>query len=199
MSGNIAEIVALIIGLVFRDSIGNSVFPMSPIQILFLNMFTSSPPAMGLGIEPATKEAMIESPRDSKKGVRSLFTNEVLVDIFVYGSVMGGLTLGVWSIILFHPAALAASNGQPIGLNCNSKLTEATANSCDLVFRARAASFVTLTFLILIHAYNCRSLQKSIIWNSEFAGFKAQVSNKVLFWSVLAGAIATILTVYIPW
>ncbi|KAF9351646.1 hypothetical protein BGX26_010377 [Mortierella sp. AD094] len=48
MSTNVAEIVVLIVGLAFKDDDGMAVFPMSAVQILFLNMITSSPPAMGL-------------------------------------------------------------------------------------------------------------------------------------------------------
>ncbi|CAB4494542.1 unnamed protein product [Rhizophagus irregularis] len=72
LSGNAGEIVTLIIGLSFIDSDGISVNPMSPLQILFLNMVTSSPPAMGLGVERASGDIMRYPPR-SKGG---LFTWE---------------------------------------------------------------------------------------------------------------------------
>src|SRR5207249_1119888 len=74
--GNVSEIIALIIGLSFIDHDGISINPMSPLQILFLNMVTSSPPAMGLGVERASKDIM-NYPPQSKSG---LFTWEVIVD-----------------------------------------------------------------------------------------------------------------------
>lgn len=48
VSANVSELVPLLIGLAFKDDYGNLVFPMSPIQILFNNILTSSPPAMSL-------------------------------------------------------------------------------------------------------------------------------------------------------
>src|SRR5690606_2988110 len=80
LSANVAEIVVLIVGLAFKDNEGHSVFPMSAVQILFLNMITSSPPAMGLGLEPASEYNMSEPPRSANQG---LFTFEVIMDTFV--------------------------------------------------------------------------------------------------------------------
>jgi Na+-exporting ATPase len=61
--GNASEIFTLIIGLSFFDRNSISINPMSPLQILFLNMVTSAPPAMGLGIEHASSDIMKYPPR----------------------------------------------------------------------------------------------------------------------------------------
>lgn len=58
MSCNVAEIIVLVGGLGFQDSESLSVLPMSAVQVLVLNMLTSSPPAMGLGLEPAAGDQM---------------------------------------------------------------------------------------------------------------------------------------------
>jgi Na+-exporting ATPase len=99
MSGNISEIIALIIGLAYIDQDGTSVYPMSPVQILFLNMVTSSIPAMALGIEKARPDIMKKPPRASKSAVAAVFTQEVVMDLSYYGTVMGILTLGAWSVV----------------------------------------------------------------------------------------------------
>ena len=44
LSGNIAEVIVLILGLSFLDADGLSVYPLSTIQILWINMVTSTPP-----------------------------------------------------------------------------------------------------------------------------------------------------------
>ena len=44
MAGNIAEVIILLIGLSFRDADGFSVYPLSTLQILWINMVTSTPP-----------------------------------------------------------------------------------------------------------------------------------------------------------
>ncbi len=58
LSSNVGEVILLIAGLGFRDESGFSVFPISPIQILWINMITSSFPAFGLGREKASPDVM---------------------------------------------------------------------------------------------------------------------------------------------
>merc|ERR1712000_259118 len=47
LTSNVGEVILLICGLGFLDSTGFSVFPLSPLQILWINMLTSSFPAFG--------------------------------------------------------------------------------------------------------------------------------------------------------
>lgn len=108
------------------DSSGFSVFPISPLQILWINMLTSSFPAFGLGREKASKDVMRKPPQDKRKGV---FTNQILVDMLVYGVLMGVLTLMTFVIIIY-----GANDGR-LGHDCNRTWSE----SCRPVFRARAA------------------------------------------------------------
>ncbi|CAJ0764323.1 8078_t:CDS:2, partial [Entrophospora sp. SA101] len=127
LSGNVSEIVALVIGLSFIDTDGLSLNPMSPLQILFLNMVTSSPPAMGLGVERASKDIM-RYPPQSRRG---LFSWEVIGDTLFYGCIMGGLTLTNFSIVIY-----AAGDGN-LGSGCNHSLNPETEDACEQVFRAR--------------------------------------------------------------
>lgn len=46
---NISQVILLLIALAFKDSAGNSVFPLSPLEILWINLITSSFLALGLG------------------------------------------------------------------------------------------------------------------------------------------------------
>ncbi|KAF9579014.1 hypothetical protein BGW38_004913, partial [Lunasporangiospora selenospora] len=111
---NVAEVIVLIVGLAFKDDDGLAVFPMSAVQILFLNMITSSPPAMGLGLEPASAFNMREPPRSAKQG---LFSFEVILDMFVYGLAMGALTFAAFCIVLF------GFNDGDLGRGCNGNYT----------------------------------------------------------------------------
>ncbi|GES94784.1 P-type II D ATPase [Rhizophagus clarus] len=193
LSGNAAEIITLIIGLSFIDQDGISINPMSPLQILFLNMVTSSPPAMGLGVERASKDIMKYPPRS--KG--ELFSWEIIFDMIYYGIVLGGLSLVNFVIVIY-----AVGNGD-LGQNCNSSPTgvctpnNPTCNpaaleiACDQIYRARATTFATFTFILLIHAYNCRSLRDPI-WTMKL------YDNKILLWSVFGGLLTAIPTFYIP-
>ncbi|KAF9943603.1 Na+ ATPase, partial [Mortierella alpina] len=182
MSANVAEIVVLIIGLAFKDKSTNAVFPMSPVQILFLNMITSSPPAMGLGLEPPSASNMREPPRSAKQG---LFSFEVVMDTFVYGLVMGGLSFAAFVIVVF------GLNDGNLGMECNSHWSE----SCEGVFRARATAYTCMTFLILAHAVNCRALRES---GWKIKNLKTLKENRMLWMSIVIGALLVFPVLYIP-
>ncbi|KAJ3486395.1 hypothetical protein NLG97_g6622 [Lecanicillium saksenae] len=58
LTSNVGEVILLIAGLGFVDKDGFSVFPISPLHIIWINMVTSSFPAFGLGREPAAQDVM---------------------------------------------------------------------------------------------------------------------------------------------
>ncbi|KAI1298981.1 Na+ ATPase [Mortierella claussenii] len=182
MSANVAEIVVLIIGLAFKDSDHKAVFPMSAVEVLFLNMITSSPPAMGLGLEPPSESNMREPPRSAKQG---LFSFEVVMDTFVYGLAMGALSFASFSIVIF------GMNDGHLGSECNTKWSP----DCEGVFRARATSYCCMTFLILAHAINCRSLRETG-WSIQ--NLKTLKHNRMLWLSIVIGALLVFPVVYIP-
>lgn len=198
MTTNVSEIIVLIIGLAFKDQRGQSVFPMSAIQILVLNMLTSSPPAIGLGLEPQSPELMKIPPRDTSKPGSGVFSYELVIDIFYYGTVMGVLTLSVWSVALYADFQPNPSIGlvSPLGLEC-SENTSGNSDLCHYVFRARGAAYAALSLMFLIHAYNLRSLKYSIIKSSKY-GPRTFANNKVLMWSTFSGIVIIIVTLYIP-
>ncbi|KAF9185412.1 Na+ ATPase [Haplosporangium sp. Z 767] len=182
MSANVAEIVVLIIGLAFKDDEHKAVFPMSAVEILFLNMITSSPPAMGLGLEPPSESNMREPPRSATQG---LFSFEVVMDTFIYGLAMGALSFASFVIVVF------GFGGGELGAHCNSEWSE----SCEPVFRARATSYTCMTMLILAHAVNCRSLRES---GWKIKNLKTLKLNKMLWMSIVIGALLVLPVLYIP-
>ena len=64
LAENIAQASTLLIGLAFKDSSGISVFPLSPVEILWVIMITSGMPDMGLGMELAAPDIMERKPRN---------------------------------------------------------------------------------------------------------------------------------------
>ena len=192
LTANVGEVILLIIGLAFQDHLGSSVFPLSPLQILWINMLTSSFPAFGLGREQASSDIMRRPPHDHKRGV---FTLQIMVDMLLYGSIVGACTLLTFVIIVY-----GTGNGD-LGFDCNRDYSE----SCAVVFRARAAVFAELTWLILISAWEIKSLRRSLFnldplnsQGSKFSFFKDIYSNGFLFWSVVIGAVSVFPAVYIP-
>ncbi|KAG6014516.1 hypothetical protein E4U43_006446 [Claviceps pusilla] len=207
LASNIGEVILLIAGLGFIDSSGFSVFPISPLQIIWINMVTSSFPAFGLGREAAAHDVMRKPPQDKRRGV---FTNQIIVDMMVYGILMGACTMVTFCIIIY------GANGGRLGEDCNTSYSEA----CDAVFRARAATFAELTWLILISAWEFKSLRRSmfnlhpddqdpehdrdqqqhhrLLPSALVTVAKDLYSNRFLFWSVILGALSVFPVVYIP-
>jgi len=191
LTSNVGEVILLIAGLGFQDRHGFSVFPLSPLQILWINMITSSFPAFGLGKEKAASDIMRRPPHDNKKGV---FTTQILIDMMVYGMLMGSLTLLTFVVIIY------GVNAGELGSDCNKQFSD----SCIPVFRARAAVFAELTWLILISAWEFKSIRRSMFRldphsESRFPLFADLYENKFLFWSVVIGAVSVFPAVYIPY
>lgn len=190
LSSNVGEVILLIAGLGFQDKTGFSVFPLSPLQILWINMITSSFPAFGLGREKASFDIMRRPPHNIKWGV---FTPQIMVDMMVYGVIMGTITLLTFVIIIY------GANDGNLGLDCNRYYSE----ECDPVFRARATVFAELTWLILISAWEFKSIRRSMfrlnpMSESRFPVFGDIYENKFLFWAVVIGALSVFPAVYIP-
>ena len=78
LAENIAQACTLLIGLAFKDSTGLSVFPLAPVQIMWIIMITSGMPDMGLGLEIAAPDILERPPMPLKVGV---FTREVCFDM----------------------------------------------------------------------------------------------------------------------
>lgn len=196
LTSNVGEVVLLICGLGFQDRSGFSVFPLSPLQILWINMVTSGFPAFGLGREKAAYNVMTRPPHNNKKGV---FTWQVIVDMLVYGVLMGVLCLLTFVIVIYGPGV------DSLGFDCNRSYNDNNVqDTCDVVFRARAAVFAELTWLILITAWEIKSLRRSIIRLDPHKPFTiAQIGrdlyeNRFLFWSIAIGSVVVFPCIYIP-
>lgn len=190
LTSNVGEVILLICGLAFQDSSGFSVFPLSPLQILWINMLTSSFPAFGLGKEKAASDVMERPPHNTKKGV---FTWELITDMLVYGTIMGVCCLSTFVFIVFGPGP------DGLGYDCNKTY----GSTCDIVFRARAAVFAELTWMILISAWEFKSMRRSLFKldpnsTNPFQFIHDIWENQFLFWSVVIGALSVFPAVYIP-
>lgn len=191
LAGNISQALFLLIGLAFKDQNGFSVFPLSPVEVLWVIMITSSFPAMGLGVEKGAPDLMERSPVDPKAGV---FTWEVIIDMLAYGTL-----LGIICVVAFVGLIYGDGNGQ-LGENCNSKYTDA----CHYVFRARSTCFIIMTWCLLVLAWEVIDMRRSVFamhpeTDTPYTQvFKDLWSNQFLFWSVILGFFTAIPLIYIP-
>ena len=64
LAENIGQAITLLVGLAFKDEDNISVFPISPVEIMWIIMITSGFPDMGLGFEVAVAEIMDRPPQN---------------------------------------------------------------------------------------------------------------------------------------
>ncbi|KAK6380167.1 P-type ATPase [Exophiala oligosperma] len=191
LAENIAQACTLLIGLAFKDSSGLSVFPLAPVQILWVIMITSGLPDMGLGLEIAAPDILERPPISLKAGV---FTWEVCFDMLAYGLWMSALCLSSFLLVVY-----GFGDGN-LGENCNGSYSR----SCDTVFRARATTFVSLTWFALFLAWEMVDTRRSFFRMQPkskryFTQWMYDVwRNKFLFWAVIAGFVTIFPTIYIP-
>lgn len=188
LTSNVGEVILLIFGLAFKDAQGYSVFPISPLEIIWINMVTSSFPAFGLGREKASADVMRKPPQ-----AKGIFTLQVIADMAVYGTLMGICCLATFVIVIY------GANDGNLGHDCNKSYSEA----CIPVFRARATVFAEITWLILICAWEFKHLRRSMFaLHPEKRGplqfCRDLYDNRFLFWAVLIGGASVFVTVHIP-
>jgi Ca2+-transporting ATPase len=191
LAENVCQALFLMIGLVFKDQDGISVFPLSPVEVLWIIVVTSCFPAMGLGVEAAQADIMEKDPKPTKE---SVFSWEMLVDLFVYG-----ILLTICCLISFVIVIYAFGEGE-LGTDCN----KGPSDSCTWVFRARSTAFATMTWGALVLAWEVIDMRRSLFAMKPESDkpytqvFKDLWSNQFLFWSIMGGFVSCFPVVYIP-
>ncbi|KAK6461966.1 P-type ATPase [Scheffersomyces coipomensis] len=191
LAENVAQALYLMVGLAFIDESGFSVFPLSPVEVLWILVVTSCFPAMGLGREKASEDILEKTPNNT------IFTWEVIYDMFAYGVWMAACCLACFCIVIY-----GKGDGY-LGVNCNAN--NSNSDVCDLVFRGRSASFATMTWCALILAWECIHPMNSLFYmrqDTDNPWWKQTAidlyGNKFLFYSVLGGFVSVFPVVYIP-
>ncbi|KAF7296978.1 Calcium-transporting ATPase 3 [Mycena indigotica] len=190
---NVAQACTLLVGLVFKDGSGRSVFPLAPVEVMWIVMVTSGLPDMALGFEAAAADIMDRPPQDMKAGI---FTWELLLDMLVYGLWTAALCLAAFLLVLFR-----WGDGD-LGQNCNGAYSPA----CDTVFRARATCFASLTWFTLFLAWEMLHMRRSFFRMQPRAGPGSALTqwladvrrNKLLLWAVLLGFATIFPLLYVP-
>lgn len=125
--------------LAFIDHSTYSVFPLSPVKVLWAIVAISVFPDIGLAAEKAAPE-ISQMPPGSR-----IFTFELIVDAIAYG-----LWMSVCCLLYFVVIVYGKGNGF-LGFNCSGR--DSSASVCDLLFRARTAFFPIMTWCALILAW----------------------------------------------
>lgn len=106
---------------------------------------------------------------------------------------MGSLCLSSFVVVVY------AAGAGDLGNDCNDKYN----SSCDIVFRARSTTYATLSFLLLVTAWEVKHFTRSLFHlnptgGGTFSLFDTVWRNKTLFWAVVVGFFVTFPVVYIP-
>lgn len=158
---------------------------------MWVIMVTSGFPDMGLGLEQAAPDILERPPQDLRRGI---FTTELLVDMSVYGLWMAALCLSSFSLVAYQ-----FGNGIE-GTNCNDQYSA----ECDTVFRARATTFVSMTWFSLFLAWELMHFRRSFFHMQPDRGFSLTGwvqdiwRNKFLFYSVMFGYVSVFVILYAP-
>jgi Na+-exporting ATPase len=191
LAENVAQAGTLLVGLAFKDRTGLSVFPLAPVQVVWIIMATSGLPDMGLGFERAVPDILQRPPQSLKTGI---FTMEFLVDMVVYGLWITLLCLSSFVLVVF-----GFGDGE-LGEGCNERYSD----SCELVFRARPTTFACLTWFALFLAWEMIDTRRSFFRMQPdskryFTQWAIDVwRNQFLFWAVVAGFVTLFPLIYIP-
>ena len=129
LSCNIGEILAIFVATVLPFLRA----PLTPVQLLWLNLVTDSLPALALGMEPVEAGVMDRPPRARTE---PLFTRAFAWRLAWQGALVGGLTLGAYVL------GLARFGGHGAG---------------------NTMAFATLTLSQLFHAFDVRSEEVSLV------------------------------------
>ena len=127
LSCNLGEVLTMFLASLF--TLPN---PLTPIQILFVNLATDGLPAIALGVDPADSDIMRQTPRNKGEGI---FARGLAEKIIVRGCLIGICTLLSFMIGRYYRMDLAA---------------------------CRTIALATLVMSQLFHVFECRSERHSI-------------------------------------
>ncbi|MBD3405423.1 MAG: HAD-IC family P-type ATPase [Candidatus Lokiarchaeota archaeon] len=170
LSANAGEVL-----LVFLMVMIGLPVPLTPIEILWINLVTDGPPALALGVDPAEKCLMDRPPRGSKKKLLDRGMSLIII--------IGGILATVATSIVYIGFIWMQFGGIPADL-------AAPANAAELAY-ARTGAFVTMIVFQLLWVWNCRD-ERRPVWRSNIR------EAKYLFIAVLASFALTLLVLYSP-
>ncbi|KAJ3144201.1 hypothetical protein HDU89_008672 [Geranomyces variabilis] len=193
---------------------------MSALSVLYINMITSTPVAIFMVNEKASRTVMSKPPRghpenqyaeeivaDSSGGVltrapaasassvsssTSMFTTRFLLDALFYGTVAGSLSLGAFVISMAFTGR--GLNGYDAS-RCNDHSSTFDEAECSEIYEARGIAFTVLNATLLVHGWNCRFELESAFFGPE----AHPRHNWPLFVSICCCLALTLITVFTPY
>ncbi len=181
LTTNVAEVLALILGLLlFRKTVGN-VAAMTPtltaLMVLWVNMVSDAIPSFTLGYDVAETDLMKEKPRDPRQ---SILANYTWSRVLIRGGIMGAM--------VYLSFLLAARSGMETS-------------------EAQTVAFLTLVYGQLWHVFDARSSRtlfrrnpfenKRLVVAVLFAGFSSFLVTMLPFFNNIMGTAQLTLPIYL--
>ena len=178
LSSNVAEIM-----IIFLATLAGLPSPLTPIQLLWLNLVTDGAPALALAMEKGDPDVMDHKPRPKKEPIvhGPMRLGIGVQTVFQTFSVLAAFATG----LLWHLGTTPLAAGNPI-----MALIQYDWAGVD-VQTAETMAFVTLSLAELFRAFTVRSERLSIFQIGVF-------SNKYLVGAVALSITLLLLTVFVP-
>ncbi len=138
LTSNLGEVLGMLFGMVLRLPV-----TLLPIQILLVNLFTDSLPAIALGMEPPADDIMSRPPRPKEEG---LFAHGLARTVVVRGIMLGLASCGAYWVSLLAGAPLE---------------------------QARSACFLTVVLSQMVYIFECRGKGFKMSGNPALLGATA--------------------------
>jgi Ca2+-transporting ATPase len=149
LESNMAEVLTMFLGILLGGLVAGSggkptgelMLPLLAAQLLWINLVTDGPPALGLGIEPTASDAMARPPRDVRHGILT---------------VQGWLRVGLVGLLMTAGTLLVLDAAYPGGF-FNFAIRFSDLNIAEQ--HARTLAFTTLVLFQLINALTHRGAE----------------------------------------
>ncbi|MFW9845994.1 MAG: cation-translocating P-type ATPase, partial [Candidatus Thorarchaeota archaeon] len=155
--------------------------PITPIQILWLNLATDGFPALALGVDPPEEGVMDRPPR--KPGKKMMDRGMVLfVVIAGFVAFIAAAFVFLWALTMY--------GGWIPGIT-GPLVDWGVAPWNGILAHARTAVFASVVTFELFFVWNCRDEYRPV-WKTHITGSKA------LLGAVVLSALLTLVTIYVP-
>ncbi len=137
---------------------------LKPVHLLWINLITDTFPAVALGMEQAETDIMNRPPRNKKDGI---FADGLGLNVLLHGLYIACITLAAYFVgYALEGGSIQSEQGMTM-------------------------AFLTMSMTEIFHAYNTRSMNKSI--------FKIKGHNKLLWGAMLCSLALTTAVIFIPY
>jgi len=135
LSTNMGAIILIILAVLLSTTYLSKELPLTPAQILYINIIIDGPPAMALAMEPTTSDVMKRKPRKPGEGILDRW---MIISVIFLGAVMGLGTLFLYW--MYDPRSLDGAE----------------------LDHAQTVAFTGFVVFQVFNVLNCRSDDRSI-------------------------------------